>query len=243
MSNDIFLSVVTPVFNEEENIENVLRYWNDVLDSTDFSSEIVVTNDGSKDRTPDILAGLQKDIPRLKVISYEINGGYGRALSSSIKNSSGTWVITLDSDGQFDLKEYKLLLDKTLSENLDGVTGFRKKKQDTFIRVAADRILNKIVRFMFKVRFRDTNCALKLIKGNLIRDINLEARGYPNPTEIVVKLSVLGARLGEVGITHYEREGGLSKLNPFATGINFLKFLIYLKIKIKLYNKKILYLL
>lgn len=240
MSEEIFLSVVAPVFNEEENIETVLRYWNQVLDSAEFISEIVITNDGSKDKTHDILAALQKDIPRLKVIEHEINGGYGRALSSSITNSSGKWVATIDSDGQFDLKEYELLLDKAQSENLDGVTGFRKQKQDDFIRVFGDRVLNKIVRFMFNANFRDTNCALKLIKGSLIRTLKLEARGYPTPTEIVIKLLVLGARLGEVGITHSEREGGLSKLTPFATGINFLKFLFFLKLKIRLYNKKIL---
>lgn len=241
MSEGIFLSVVAPVFNEEENIENVIRYWNKVLDSAGFNSEIVVTNDGSKDKTPDILANLQKDIPRLKVITHEINGGYGKALSSAIKNSSGKWVITIDSDGQFDIMEYKLLLDKACSENLDGVTGFRKKKQDTFIRVFGDRVLNQIVKLMFKVRFRDTNCALKLVKGELIRNINFEARGYPTPTEIVIKLSGLGANLGEIGITHFEREGGLSKLRPVVTGISFLRFLLYLKIKIKLYNKKILH--
>ncbi len=240
MSKDIFLSVVAPVFNEEENIESVLKYWNKVLDSSNFTSEIVVTNDGSKDKTPDILASLKQDMPRLKVITHEINGGYGRAVSSSIDNSSGKWVITLDSDGQFDLNEYTLLLDKAQSENLDGVTGFRKKKQDTFFRVFADRVLNRIVKYMFKVGFRDTNCAFKLLDGKLIRQMNLEARGYPTPTEIVIKLSALGAKLGEVGINHFEREGGLSKLNPVATGINFIKFLIYLKIKIRLYNSKLL---
>lgn len=240
MNEGILLSVVAPVFNEEKNIESVLRYWNKVLDSSNFSSEIVVTNDGSTDKTPDILASLEKDISRLKVITHKKNGGYGRALASSIKNSSGKWVITIDSDGQFDLNEYIILLDKAQSENLDGVTGFRKKKQDTFIRVFADRTLNRIVRLMFRVKFRDTNCALKLVEGNLIRNVNLEAIGYPTPTEIVIKLSVSGARLGEIGITHAEREGGLSKLNPFATGINFLWFLFYLKLKIYLFNKKIL---
>jgi glycosyltransferase involved in cell wall biosynthesis len=240
MSNNILLSVVAPVFNEEENIEDVLRYWNEVLDNAGFTSEIVLTNDGSKDKTAEILADLRKEMSRLKVITHETNGGYGRALSTSIKNSSGEWVATIDSDGQFDLKEYKILLDKAQTENLDGVTGFRKKKQDTFIRVYGDRVLNKIVRLMFNVQFKDTNCALKLLKGNLIRSINLEAKGYPTPTEIIIKSSVLGAKLGESGITHAEREGGLSKLNPVATGINFLRFLFYLKMKIGLYNKKIL---
>jgi len=85
MSEEIFISVVAPVFNEEENIENVIRYWSEVLWASKQNSEIVVTNDGSQDRTAEILANLQKDIPNLKVITHEVNGGYGRALSSSIK--------------------------------------------------------------------------------------------------------------------------------------------------------------
>jgi len=85
MSEKIFLSVVAPVFNEEENIESVIRYWSKVLWESGRSSEIVVTNDGSKDNTAQILENLQKDIPNLKVITHEVNGGYGRALSSSIK--------------------------------------------------------------------------------------------------------------------------------------------------------------
>jgi len=132
------------------------------------------------------------------------------------------------------------LLNKAQSEQLDGAIGFRKKKEDTFVKVFADRALNKIVRFMFNIQFKDTNCALKLVKGSLLRNINLEAKGYPTPTEIVIKLSEAKAKLGEVGITHSEREGGLSKLNPLATGISFFKFLLYLKFKIRLYNTNIL---
>jgi len=241
MTKKIFLSVVAPVYNEEENIENVLKYWNEVLDAADFESEIVLTNDGSTDQTAAILARLKKQMPRLRVVSFEKNGGYGRALTSSIQASRGEWVVTLDSDGQFDLKEYSGLLEKALSEGLDGVTGFRKKKEDTAFRVFADRALNLIVRTMFSVTFRDTNCALKLIKGDFIRRTSIEARGYPAPTELTIKLCRLGARIGEMGITHIERQGGLSKLNPLGVSINFLKFLFYLRLKIYLYNKKIIH--
>jgi len=241
MNKDIFLSVVAPVYNEEENIENVLRYWNDVLGAADFESEIVLTNDGSTDNTAGILASLQEEFPRLRVTSFEQNRGYGRALTSSIQASRGEWVVTLDSDGQFDLKEYKGLLEKALSEGLDGVTGYRKKKEDTPFRVFADRVLNLIVRTMFGVRFRDTNCAMKLIRGEFIRRVNIEARGYPAPTELTIKLCKLGARIGEMGITHMERQGGLSKLNPLGVSINFLKFLFYLRLRIYLYDKSIIH--
>lgn len=241
MTKKIYLSVAAPVFNEEKNIEQVIRYWNGILDSAAFISEIVVTNDGSTDKTLSILTRLKKEIPRLKIVNHEKNCGYGQALTSAIRNTSGELIVMLDSDGQFDLKEYELLLNKAVKEKLDGVTGFRKKKKDTIMRVLLDRILNLIIRIFFHIQFRDTNCALKLIKGDIIRRIDLEAKGYPTPTEIVVKLSTIGARLGEVGITHTEREAGISKLKPFKTAVNFLRFLLYLKLKVLLYNKNIIY--
>ena len=71
--------------------------------------------------------------------------------------------------------------------------------------------------------------------------VQIEARGYPAPTEIVAKLSVLGAKIGEDAVRRVERSGGLSKLRPFRTAMNFLKFLVYLKLKINLYQNKVLH--
>lgn len=236
-----FLSVTAPVFNEQANIEQVLLYWNEVLDAVELPSEIVLTNDGSTDNTPQILARVRDAIPRLAVVTHESNHGYGKALTDAIQHSRGQWVVTIDSDGQFDLKDCIPLLRMALSDNLDGVTGYRNKKKDTYFRVFADRALNWIVRAFFGVKFRDTNCALKVIKGDFLRQINIEARGYPAPTELCIKLTRLGAKLGEAGVSHAERAGGMSKLRPFQTSVNFLKFLTYLRFKIYLYNQKVLH--
>ncbi len=239
--NQPLLSVTAPVFNEEDNIERVLTYWDEVFKSAEIDGEIVITNDGSTDKTAGILQGLQEKIPRLRVVAHKQNGGYGRALSSAIRNSCGQWVVTIDSDGQFDLKDSIPLLTQALAEDLDGVTGYRGKKQDTLFRVFADRALNVIVRALFGIKYRDTNCALKVVKGDFLRQVNIEARGYPAPTETLIKLNRLGARIGEGRVTHLERVGGLSKLKPFQTSINFLKFLVYLKFKIYLYRTKVIH--
>jgi len=235
------LSVTAPVFNEEENIEKVLTYWDELLSAAGVDSEIVVTNDGSTDDTARILSVLRETIPRLKVVTRERNQGYGKALSTAISHSQGEWVVTIDSDGQFDLRDSIPLLRTALAENLDGVTGYRGKKKDTLFRVFADRALNIIVRTLFGVNYRDTNCALKVIKGDFLRQVNIEARGYPAPTEILIKLNRLGANVSEGRVTHTERTAGLSKLKPFQTSVNFLKFLIYLKLKIYLYKTKVIH--
>ena len=239
-SNVPDLSVVAPVFNEEEGIEEVVRYWVQVLTASSFSWEIVLANDGSTDRTLEILTALSQEFPMVRCVSYQPNRGYGYALKAAIRASRGEIVITLDSDGQFDLADYPKLLALYKDNSLDFVTGYRLKKKDNLFRVIADRSLNFIVRMMFGVRLRDTNCALKLIRGSLARDLNIEAKGYPTPTEITVKLITLGAKTAETGVTHSERLKGQSKLKFIQTSLSMFRFLFYLRKKVKLYKAGIL---
>jgi dolichol-phosphate mannosyltransferase len=234
------LSVVAPVYNEAEGIEEVVRYWNGVLSGINLSSEIVLANDGSTDRTLDILQQLELSIPILRVVSYSPNRGYGYALKTAIRASKGEWVITLDSDGQFDLADFTKLYALCSRNDLEFVTGFRMKKKDNVFRIMADRGLNLFVRILFGTSLRDTNCAMKLVKGDIVRSLNIEAKGYPTPTEITLKLVTLGAKTGEEGVTHSERLRGQSKLHFLRTSISFFRFLFYLKRKIRLYKAGII---
>jgi len=102
---------------------------------------------------------------------------------------------------------------------------FKWVAKDSLFKVFCDRMLNLIVRLLFGINLKDTNCALKLAKGELIRKVNIEAKGFPTPSEIIIKLHAQGAKLGEVGITHLERKVGISKLKPIKTAINMFKFL------------------
>ncbi|MBN1346476.1 MAG: glycosyltransferase family 2 protein [Phycisphaerae bacterium] len=234
------ISVLAPVYNEADCIERVVRYWNDVLDQWPRSSEIVLGNDGSTDGTGEILERLSGEMPRLRVNTRHKNGGYGAALASAIAGSRGNLVVTLDSDGQFDLADARGLIERLETEDLDAVTGRRASKRDSFMRVLADRTLNRIVRLMFGVTLRDTNCALKVIRGDLARALTIEARGFPTPTEIVLKLSAQGARLGEETVSHADRVAGASKLKVWRTGLDMWRFLWYLRRKIKLYRRGVL---
>ena len=236
----MLFSIVSPVYNEETVIEDVVRKWETIIAENSIDGEIVLTNDGSTDGTSEILKNLQKEFSNLKVITLDSNNGYGMALATSVKRSEGKYIITIDSDGQFDLAEYPLLYDKLIKEKLDVVTGYRKNKKDTFLKTIADRILNSIIKFLFGLQLRDSNCALKLLDGNLFRKITIEAKGYPAPTEILIKSSLLGTKIGEVGVNHYHRSGGESKLKTFSTGLNMLGFIIYLRYKIFLYKQRVI---
>lgn len=233
------VSIVMPAYNEEKNIEETVRRCAKVLKESNLEGEIVVTNDGSKDRTGEVLANLQKSVPELKVVTHVKNTGYGGALRDAILGSSGDAVATIDSDGQFDIAELPMLMSK-FGQGYDALTGYRKKKKDSLFRVVADRGLNLIVRTMFGIGLRDTNCAFKVFKGDVIRTLNIESWGYQTPTEITLKLHTLGFKVGEEGVSHLPREKGASALHPVKTIIETLLFLIYLRLKITLYRRRVL---
>lgn len=234
------LSVAAPCYNEAEGIAAVVAEWDAELATFPHASEIVLCNDGSTDATREVLDALQARFERLRVIHNEKNGGYGRALSCAIAATHGEYVVTIDSDGQFVLADAFRLLGELESHGYDAVSGWRMGKKDSFLRVAADRCMNLIVRVLFGVHLRDTNCAIKVVRGDLLRALPIEARGYPTPTEICLRLAARGARLGESGVTHRERAAGMSKLHPLQTAWSFLRFLLYLRHKLKLYRARII---
>ena len=239
MAADIFLSITAPSYNERENIEGMITYWEEIFTRDGIRGEIVIGEDGSTDGTKEILKDLQTRFDNLVVVDHAVNRGYGYALSSAIAHSRGDYVLTIDSDGQFDAGEYALLLAE-MRKGYDVVTGYRRRKQDRLFRVIADRVLNLIIRVLFRLPLRDTNCALKLFKGNVARSLTVEARGYPTPTELLIRAQTLGYRIGETGITHYERAGGASKLKAFRTSWHMLLFLGYLKYKQLLFKAQVI---
>lgn len=238
--DSILISVAAPVYNEEDVIENVIGHWFKVLNKTGKSHEIVLGDGGSTDKTLEILNNLSQEYPNLKVVHIDEPAGYGNVLFNAIYATKGTHVVILDSDGQFDLSDCIPMLDMLLKNSLDVVTGYRKRKQDTFFRVYADRMLNLIVKLMFGINQRDTNCALKLFKGEIIRNLYIESKAWPTPTEVMIRLNASGYNVGEMGIRHYERKGGKSKLKVIRTSLEMLLFLIYIKFKLMLYRKNII---
>ncbi|MBI5844542.1 MAG: glycosyltransferase family 2 protein [Deltaproteobacteria bacterium] len=234
------LSLAAPAYNEAGGIEAVVRDWVRVLSGSGESFEIVVANDGSSDGTGEVLDRLAAEIPQLRVVHEKVNHGYGHAVSLAMKSAAGLYVASLDSDGQFDPADALSFLQKARQEGLDGVNGRRMGKKDSLIRVLADRVLNLIVRVLFGTRLSDTNCALKLIRRELLKELTLDARGYPFPTELVLKLEAKGAKIAEMPANHYERASGKSHLKVWDTGWKMLWFLLYLRLRLSLFKRGII---
>ncbi len=234
------ISIAAPAYNEAEGIEAVVREWCEVLRGKDFAFEVVICNDGSSDGTDEVLERLRNDVPELRAVGGATNRGYGSAVSTAIAACRGRYIATIDSDGQFDPCDIASMHRLLVEQKADGVNGIRDKKNDTWLRVAADRALNLIVRLLFGTRLRDTNCALKLIERSKLQSLELLASGFPLPTEICLRLEEANARLIETTILHRERLAGESKLAVWSTGLRMLSFLLYLRREFRLRRRGIL---
>lgn len=200
------LSVVMPAYNEEVVIAETVHTAVEALAGWTDDFEIIVVNDGSKDKTPDIVAELAKDDQRIRLLTHEQNQGYGAALVSGFEAIAKDMVFFMDSDGQFDIDELERFF--PLIEQYDAVLGYRIDRQDTWMRKLNAWGWKMLVRLVFRLRVRDVDCAFKLYRSRFFREQRLETRGAMINTEILYKFKRAGYSYTEVGVRHLPRRGG-----------------------------------
>jgi glycosyltransferase involved in cell wall biosynthesis len=203
------LSVVLPAFNEAANIEQVVRDCAAYLEQRMPDYELLVVNDGSRDRTGEILDRLATELPRLRPLHHPQNRGYGAALRTGFDAATKPFVFYMDGDGQFDIRDLDQLLPlATDDEHI--VTGFRIERRDPFIRRLNAKLFGGwLVRLLLNVRVRDLNCAFKLIPKRVLDSITLESTGALINAEMYGRAVRKGFRIKEVGVHHYPRTAGV----------------------------------
>jgi glycosyltransferase involved in cell wall biosynthesis len=203
------LSIVLPAYNEEGNIERVVRDAAAAAGDIAAPYEIVVVDDGSRDRTAEILAGLAAEMDgRLRVVRHPVNEGYGAALRDGFRATTGELVFYTDSDNQFDLRELAGIL--PLMKDVDAVLGYRVGRQDPWMRKAVSGGFNRLSSAALGMSVRDLNCSFKLFRGDLIRALPIDSRDFFVDTEIVARLHRAGWRYVQRGVRHYPRTAGRS---------------------------------
>jgi len=203
------LSVVLPAYNEEPNIERVVRAVVPYLESRGFDYELLVVNDGSADRTGPILDGLVAEFPRLRPQHHPRNRGYGAALRTGFDAAQKRFVFYMDGDGQFDIKDLDRLLPLATDEQ-SIVTGYRIERRDPFMRRLNAKLFGGfLVRIMLGVKVRDLNCAFKLIPKKVLDAITLESTGALINAELYGRAIRKGFGIKEIGVHHYPREAGV----------------------------------
>jgi glycosyltransferase involved in cell wall biosynthesis len=206
-SNEIAFSVVVPLYNEEESLEELHRRLTLVLQPVSESFEIIFVDDGSTDNSFAVLKTLHEKDSRVKVIQFRKNFGKASALSAGFKKARGKIIITLDADLQ-DLPEEIPSLLKKIEAGYDLVSGWKVKRKDPVVRKVASRLFNLVTSFYTGVQLHDFNCGLKCYRREVIDELDLygELHRY-----IPAIANWKGFNVGEVKVDHHPRMHGKSK--------------------------------
>jgi len=196
------------MFNEEGNIGRSVESALSVLGHTADDGEVIVVNDGSRDRTGEIADQLARRDPRVRVVHHDANRGYGAALRSGFGAARHPIVGFVDGDNQFDIGELPRLLAR-MSEH-DIVSGFRIRRRDPWRRRVNAFMYNVAVRALFDIPIRDVNCGFKLYRREMVQGLlpHLQTTGALINVEMLTLALRAGARVAEVGVHHYPRVAG-----------------------------------
>src|SRR5437762_11110978 len=154
------ISLVLPAHNEEPNIRTVVEEAKEVLPTAFTNYEVIVVNDGSKDRTLEIAQEMASEDPHVRVVNHPINRGYGAALTSGFNAAEGDYIMFMDSDRQFDINDIHRLTPYV--EDYDIVAGYRIKRNDPAHRLLNAKIFGLAVMLMFDIHLKDLDCAFKI---------------------------------------------------------------------------------
>jgi glycosyltransferase involved in cell wall biosynthesis len=200
------LTVFFPCFNEEENVRRVYESADRVLKSLAVDYEILFIDDGSTDRTAEIVKAIAAADPRVRAVHHAANLGYGAALRSGFKAAAKRLVFFTDGDGQFDLNELPPLL--PLLERYDIVAGYRLHRQEGLIRRFNGWGWTKLAAVLFGVKVKDVNCAFKIFRRAIFEGLDLKCTGALISAEILAKAARQGFSIRQAGVRHYPRLSG-----------------------------------
>ncbi|MCP4591763.1 MAG: glycosyltransferase family 2 protein [bacterium] len=200
------LTVFFPCYNEEANVERTTLAALEACRRVATDFEVIIVNDGSKDRTEEVAERLAAEHPEVRAVHNRPNRGYGGALQRGFGEARKEWVFYTDGDGQFDFEEIDKLL--KLRSEYDIVSGYRMDRKDPLLRKLNAFCWCTLVNVLFRMRVRDIDCAFKLYPRRLFDEIEMKSEGALIDTEVLARASRLGYTIGQVGVHHYPRIAG-----------------------------------
>jgi glycosyltransferase involved in cell wall biosynthesis len=202
------LSIVLPVFNEEENVEPLIGEIHSVISSLQKSYEVVAVDDGSRDRTFEILSRLHRSQPALQVVRLKRNFGQTAALAAGLAHAQGEIVVLMDGDGQNDPADIPSLI-ANIQQGNDLVVGWRVNRQDPFLsRRLPSMIANRLISWTTQVKLHDYGCTLKAMRKDIAKGLKLYGEMHRFIPAIAYER---GAQVAEIKVNHRPRLHGRSK--------------------------------
>lgn len=202
------ISVFFPAYNEEANIKDTILKAKTVLQQIAEKWEIIVIDDGSKDKTGDLVKNLSDKDKRIRLLTHNPNRGYGAALKTGLYNSKFNLIAFTDADGQFDFREIKNLF--SCIGMADIVVGYRINRQDPVVRKLFGFGWTALANLFLGIGVKDVDCGFKLIKKKVVEQIPLlkSDRGGMISPELLARAKKLGFKIVEVGVHHFPRKEG-----------------------------------
>jgi glycosyltransferase involved in cell wall biosynthesis len=202
------VSVVIPIFNEEQNIAPLYHALKTVLKGMGAEYEVIFVDDGSDDASNEVLQRLAKDDKRVKLIRFRKNFGQTAAIAAGVEHATGEVIVTMDGDGQNDPKDIPRLLDK-LEQGYDVASGWRKSRKDPLLnKRLPSAMANRLISWLTRVRLHDYGCTLKAYRKDILKDVRLYGEMH---RFIPAYASWVGARITELEVAHHHRRHGRSK--------------------------------
>jgi dolichol-phosphate mannosyltransferase len=208
---DVDISLVIPVYNEQECIVATLDEAFGVLERHGKPFEVIAVDDGSSDGTPRILAEQRQRRPALRVLRVSPNSGQSAAFGVGFRHSRGRTVVLMDADGQNDPADIPKLLDAM--RDCDMCCGYRAVRRDTLSKRLGSRFGNAVRNRVLHDGIIDTGCSLKAVRSDLVRDLPMAFRGMHR--FLPVLLMMKGARVRQIPVNHRPRAAGSSKYTNF----------------------------
>ncbi len=203
------ISVVIPLLNEEESLQELNDWIVRVMKSNQFTYEIIYVDDGSTDRSWEIIEGISALNKNVKGIRFRRNYGKSAALNTAFEASKGNVVITMDADLQDSPEEIPLLFNMLKDEGFDLISGWKKKRKDPIVKRWPSKIYNRVNRMITGIKLHDQNCGIKIYKKEVVK--NIEIYGEMHRFIPVIAKWAGFAKIGEKVVTHHERKFGKTK--------------------------------
>lgn len=204
----MLLSVVIPVYNEAESLTELHSQLTDVAAANQYELQIVMVDDGSTDGSWEIIESLADKDPQVEGVRFRRNFGKAAALNAGVKRVRGQYVLTMDADLQDDPVEIPAFLEKMGDDELDVVSGWKKRRLDPWHKTFPSKIFNWLVSWLTGVRLNDHNCGFKCYRPGVFDDVVLYGEMH---RFVPVLAAAKGWRVGEIAVHHRPRRFGVSK--------------------------------
>ncbi|HKW79307.1 MAG TPA: glycosyltransferase family 2 protein [Candidatus Limnocylindria bacterium] len=227
------LSFFFPAYNEEGNVEAVVSDALHTLPRFADDIEVIIVDDGSRDRTPEIADALVASDARVRVVHHGKNRGYGGAVRSGLLASRKAFTFYTDGDRQFRLDDVPRLIDAL--DGVDAAIGYREKRRDPWRRLFTAWVYNRLIRVLFGSRLRDVDCAFKLFRREVFERVPLDqvrSNGAFFSAEMLLTLRERGVTMREVAIPHYPRTVGENTGASVKVTLRAIRDLIRLRLRL-----------